>query len=211
MNVKQKKYTYMLLELFVVFFKLGPSTFGGGYALITAIEREVVDKKAWMKQNEVENMVSVAGSIPGGVAVNSAAYVGYRLAGIIGAVIAVIAITLPTFAIVFILNSLGIMFQDVPKVEAALKGVHAAVVALIIVAALKVGRTSIMDASTMVMAGLCVFLLLFTSIQSLYLIIGGPIIGMTIISIKRVLGYSDKTEKEERNNQPDLNYPEYYI
>lgn len=85
-------------------------------------------------------MVSVAGSIPGGVAVNSAAYVGYRLAGIIGAVIAVIAITLPTFAIVFILNSLGIMFQDVPKVEAALKGVHAAVVALIIVAALKVGR-----------------------------------------------------------------------
>lgn len=97
MSVKQKEYIKMLTQLFVVFFKLGPSTFGGGYAMITAIEREIVDKKAWLKPNEVGDMISVSASAPGGVVVNSAAFVGYRLAGIMGAIISVIAITLPTF------------------------------------------------------------------------------------------------------------------
>ncbi|WP_440108761.1 chromate transporter [Paenibacillus sp. QZ-Y1] len=211
MSVKQKEYIKMLTQLFVVFVKLGPSTFGGGYAMITAIEREIVDKKAWLKPNEVGDMVSVSASAPGGVVVNSAAFVGYRLAGILGAIISVIAITLPTFLIVLSLSILGMMFQDVSKVNAALKGVHAAVVALIIVAAFKVGKTSIMDSSTLFIAGLSTFLLLFTSLHSLYLILGGPIVGVTIISIKRALGLSAPTEKEEESHQSELNYPEYYI
>ncbi|WP_347231154.1 chromate transporter [Paenibacillus sp. DMB5] len=85
MEVRKKKEFKVLLQLFTIFFKLGPSTFGGGYAMIAAIEREIVNKKAWLKPGEIGDMVSVAGSAPGGVAVNSAAFVGYKLAGVLGA------------------------------------------------------------------------------------------------------------------------------
>ncbi len=211
MHVQRNERLNMIGQLFVVFFKLSPSTFGGGYAMIAAIEREIVDKKKWIRPNEMGDMVSVAGSAPGGVAVNSAAFIGYRLAGVIGAVMAVIAITLPTFVIMLGLSIFGMMFQDIPKVEAALKGVHAAIIALIIVAVFKVGKTSIIDLSTLFISGISVFLLLFTSFHSLYLILGGPILGIVIVSIKRSLGLSALTEKKEMKHQSEPNYPEYYI
>lgn len=211
MRLKQKEYIHIVVQLFIIFFKLGPSTFGGGYALITAIEREIVDKKAWFKQEEMGDMISVAGSAPGGVAVNSAAYVGYRMAGIFGAIVAVFAITLPTFSLVVILSILGAIFQDVPKVEAALKGVRAGVVALIIVAAIKIGKASILDKSTLILAGASVLLLLFTSVHSYYLILGGPIAGVGIIAIKRALGLSAQTEKETKKQESEIDYLEYYI
>ncbi|MDT9719295.1 chromate transporter [Paenibacillus sp. ClWae2A] len=211
MNEFRKIDIHKLIQIFAVFFKLGPSTFGGGYAMISAIEREIVDRKNWLTSSEMSDMVSIAGSAPGGVAVNSAAYVGYRLAGVLGALTAVFAITLPTFCIVFLISIFGMMFKDVPKVEAALKGVHAAVVALIIVAAFKMGKSSIMDLTTLVMAGACVALLLFTHIHSIVLILAGPLAGILVIGIKRVIGIAAPTEKEKQISEPDLNYPEYYI
>ncbi|CAM4291460.1 chromate transporter [Paenibacillus typhae] len=211
MKAWKKEDIKVLLQLFTLFFKLGPSTFGGGYAMIAAIEREIVNKKAWLKPGEIGDMVSVAGSAPGGVAVNSAAFVGYKLAGVLGAVVAVFAITLPTFLIVLILSILGMLFQDVPKVQAALKGVHAAVVALIIVAAYKIGRASIMDIPTLLIACISVLLLLFTPLHSIYLILGGPVAGVAIIAVKKVLGLSAQTEKQVKDQQADLNYLEYYI
>ncbi|WP_042201532.1 chromate transporter [Paenibacillus camerounensis] len=211
MKARNKDHFNVLMQLFIIFFKLGPSTFGGGYAMIAAIEREIVNKKAWLEPDEIGDMVSVAGSAPGGVAVNSAAFVGYKLAGVAGAAVAVFAITLPTFLIVLILSILGMLFKDVPKVEAALKGVHAAVVALIIVAAVKIGKASIMDIPTLLIASGCVVLLLFTPLHSLYLILGGPVAGVSIIAVKRVLGLSAQTEKKVKDQQADLNYLEYYI
>ncbi|MDQ0657597.1 chromate transporter [Paenibacillus sp. W2I17] len=211
MNLFRNKDIHKLIDIFVVFFKLGPSTFGGGYAMVTAIEREIVDRKHWLTSSEMSDMVSIAGSAPGGVAVNSAAFVGYRLAGVSGAMTAVFAITLPTFFIVFILSIFGMMFKDVPKVEAALKGVHAAVVALIIVAAYKMGKSSIIDFATLAITGSCVALLLFTNIHSVVLILAGPIVGILIIGIKRGIGIAAPTEKEKQIKKTDLNYPEYYI
>lgn len=211
MNTQRKINLSLLVQLCAVFLKLGPSTFGGGYAMIAAIEREVVEKKKWLDRSEMADMISVAGSAPGGVAVNSAAFVGYRMAGVFGAIGAVAAITLPTFIIVFVLSLLGMMFQDVPKVQAALKGVHAAVVALIIVAAFKMGKRSIMDAATLLLTAACVSLLLFTQIHSLYLIIGGPIIGVLVVLVKRALGMAAQTEKEDNGNEQEPHFPEYYI
>lgn len=211
MNTQRKIDFNLLVQLCAVFLKLGPSTFGGGYAMIAAIEREVVEKKKWLDRSEMADMISVAGSAPGGVAVNSAAFVGYRMAGVIGAIGAVTAITLPTFIIVFILSLLGMMFQDVPKVQAALKGIHAAIVALIIVAAFKMGKRSIMDAATLLLTAASVSLLLFTQVHSLYLIIGGPIIGVLVVLVKRALGMAAQTEKEDNKDKQELHFPEYYI
>lgn len=201
----------ILWQIFCVFFKIGPSTFGGGYAMIATIEEEIVHRKGWMNQEEMGDMVSISGSAPGGVAVNSAAFIGYRLGGIPGAVTAVTAITLPTFVIVFLLSILSYIFKDNAKVAAALKGIHAAVVSLIIIAAFKMWKSSVLDAATLVIAGIAVVLLLFTGIHSFYLILGGPIAGIVVVLIKRKCGMTLRTEKTRTDEKQELHFPEYYI
>lgn len=201
----------LIWDIFCVFFKIGPSTFGGGYAMIATIEQEIVRKKGWMDDKEMGDMVSVSGSAPGGVAVNSAAFIGYRLGGVPGAIAAVTAITLPTFLIVFLLSYLSIVFKDHAKVEAALKGIHAAVVALIIVAAAKMWRTAVLDAATLVLAAVSLVLLLFTGIHSFYLILGGPVAGILVVLFKRKRGMTVVTEKVRPQDKQELQFPEYYI
>lgn len=175
--------------------------------MIATIEKEIVYKKGWMDQEEMGNMVSISGSAPGGVAVNSAAFIGYRLGGIPGAVTAVIAITLPTFIIVILLSLLSAIFKDNAKVEAALKGIHAAVVALIITAAFKMWKSSILDTATLVIVAIVVALLLFTGIHSFYLILGGPIAGIAVVLCKRKFGMTVRTEKAQSEEERELNLP----
>lgn len=179
--------------------------------MITMIEEEIVHKKGWMNEEEMGEMVTIAGSAPGGVAVNSSAFIGYRLAGILGAVTAVFAITLPTFMIVFLLSLLSTIFKDNEKMTAALQGIHASIVALIIVAACKMWKSSILDTATLLIAASAVFLLLFTDIHSLYLILGGPLAGIAVILCKRQLGMAVRTEKPPSEDKRELHYPEYYI
>lgn len=179
--------------------------------MIATIEQEIVRKKGWMDDKEMGDMVSVSGSAPGGVAVNSAAFIGYRLGGVPGAIAAVTAITLPTFLIVFLLSYLSIVFKDHAKVEAALKGIHAAVVALIIVAAAKMWRTAVLDAATLVLAAVSLALLLFTGIHSFYLILGGPVAGILVVLFKRKRGMAVVTEKVRPQDKQELQFPEYYI
>ncbi|MCH1640767.1 chromate transporter [Paenibacillus timonensis] len=198
-------------QIFVVFLKIGPSTFGGGYAMIATIEREIVHRKGWMSREEIGDMVSISGSAPGGVAVNSAAFIGYRLGGVIGAVAAVTAITMPTFLIVFLLSALSAMYKDNAKVAAALKGIHAAVVALIIVAAAKMWKSSVLDTATLVIMALAVAALLLTGIHSVYLILGGPIAGIAIVFVKKKCGMVVRTEKAQTEKARELQFPEYYI
>ncbi len=179
--------------------------------MIATIEEEIVHRKGWMKQDEMGDMVSISGSAPGGVAVNSAAFIGFRLGGIPGAVTAVTAITLPTFIIVFLLSLLSMVFKDNVKVEAALKGIHAAVVALIIVAAFKMWKSSVLDGATLAITAVAVVLLLFTGIHSFYLILGGPLVGIAVVLTKRKLGLTVRTEKERTKDKQELHFPEYYI
>lgn len=201
----------MLMQIFAVFFKIGPSTFGGGYAMIATIEEEIVHKKKWMNQREIGEMVSISGSAPGGVAVNSAAFIGYRLGGVAGSITAVAAITLPTFFIVLILSLLGVVFKENVKVGAALKGIHAAVVSLIIVAAYKMWKSSVFDIATLIIAAITVILLLFTGIHPFYLILGGPTIGIAVVIWKRRNGITTRTEKEQPEETKEHHFPEYYI
>src|SRR5262249_55661867 len=155
----------LLPQLFWAFFRIGPSTFGGGYAMVPAIQREIVEKRQWIDVGELANMVSLSGSAPGGVGVNSAAYIGYRKAGLAGAVAAVVGMVMPTFLIVLGLSLFYLFFQDNPKVEAALKGIRGAVVALILLAAYRMTKASIFDASTASVAIGALLLLLLTGLN----------------------------------------------
>lgn len=209
-NIRSK--AALLLRVFWAFCRIGPSTFGGGYAMIPVIEKEVVTKQGWIPESDMGNIVSVAGSAPGGVGVNAAAYIGYRVAGIPGAMAAVIGITLPTFIIVFLLSLFYSFFENNEKIAAALKGIQGSIIALIIIAAYKMAKTSLFDVSTKVVAAVAFAALIFTPIHPLFIILGGIGAGMILIGAKEKLGMKANTEKMERQHgTKELIYPEYYI
>ncbi|AFH61107.1 chromate transporter [Paenibacillus caseinilyticus] len=197
----------LLVQLFWIFFKIGPSTFGGGYAMIPIIERELVDKRRWVTHQEMNDLMSLAGAAPGGVGVNASAFLGYRMGKIPGAVFATLGITVPTFIIVFLLSALYSLFQHEPKVEAAFKGIHGAIIGLILVAAFKMGKNALFDRTTVILS-VCSLLLLLSGLNPTLMIVIGLALGILVIRLKKLLGFSTQTEKASHENQPII---EYYI
>lgn len=202
----------ILQQLFWTFVKVGPSSFGGGYAMMPVIEREVVEKRRWFNETEMADMLSLAGTAPGGVGVNAAAFVGYRKAGFAGAAAAVVGITMPTFLIVVMLSFVYLLLKDYPKVEAALKGIHAAVVALILLAAYRMAKVSVFDIATMCVTAVALLLLLLIDINPMYVILLGMLIGVVVVKGKEWIGLEVRTEKKGSHHWPSpLLEPEYYI
>lgn len=200
-------------SIFWTFFKIGPVTFGGGYAMIPVIEREVVDKRQWITPAEMSGVLSVAGAAPGGIGVNAASFIGYRLAGIPGAAAAVAGITLPTFIIIFLLSIGFTQVYDYPKVTAALQGIQAAIAALIILSAYNMGKSSVVDRTTMATAAGTVVLLLVFQMSPIALIAAGLVIGHVIVLIKSKLGVVVRYPKEVSTTTPSTGYKyaDYYI
>lgn len=189
-----------LLAIFVTFLKMSPVTFGGGYAMIPVIEREVVDRRGWIRREEVADVMAVAGTVPGAIAVNSAIFIGYRVNGVKGAIAALLGIFLPTFCIVIAFATLYAAMKDNPKVEAAFQSIRATVVALIVYAAIKVGKSAIVDFSTGVLAAVTVVLLYFGGghLHPVWLIFIGAATGMAIVKIRMKLGGKIVTAKSEK-------------
>ncbi|MBQ9523240.1 MAG: chromate transporter [Paludibacteraceae bacterium] len=121
----------MFWRLFWTYIKIGTFTLGGGYAMLPLIEREVVDKNHWLDGKEFLNMIALAQAAPGLIAVNSAIFIGHRLAGWKGVVACVLGATLPSIIMILLIAMYLTRFKDLPAVEAVFKGVRPAVVALI--------------------------------------------------------------------------------
>ena len=119
------------LQLFGTFFKIGAFTLGGGYAMIPLVQREVVDNRAWIDEEEFLDLIALAQSAPGIIAVNTAVFVGYKIAGWRGVVMSVLGATLPSFLIILLIAMCFTHFREYPQVEAVFKGIRPAVVALI--------------------------------------------------------------------------------
>ena len=122
-----------LLQLFWAFFKIGAFTFGSGYAMIPMIEKEVVDKRKWFEKDEFYDQFALASSAPGPFSLNTAVFVGYRMAGWWGAFFAVLGAVIPSFVIILIIAIYLTEFRDNRYVGAAFKGIRPAVIALIAV------------------------------------------------------------------------------
>ncbi len=120
-----------LLPLFLTFFKIGAFTFGGGHAMIPLIQRETVENKKWITDDDILEIIAIAESTPGPVAINAATFVGYRTCGFWGAVCATFGVVLPSFVIILLIAYLMDNFMDYPPVKYALKGINAGVLALL--------------------------------------------------------------------------------
>ncbi|MDR6549263.1 chromate transporter [Paenibacillus qinlingensis] len=173
-----------LIAIFCVCLRISPLTFGGGYAMLPAIQREVVSQKQWMTDDEMSELLAISGAAPGGVGVNVSALVGYRLAGVSGAVAAIVGITLPTFFIVLLLSLLYAWLAHYPKMQAIMDGIHAAIIGLIAAAAYRMAKSAILDKLTLLTAIGTVIVMFSVPISPLVLVILGVVVGMIAMYLK---------------------------
>jgi len=169
----------LMLQLFSAFFKIGFFTFGGGYAMIPLIEKEVISK-GWVKEEDIIDIFAVAQSVPGAIAINSSTFIGYKVGGVMGAVAATAGVVIPSFITITVIAAFFTRFQDHPVVQAAFSGIGAAVVGLILMAAIKIVKASVKDGLTALLTAIAVILVIGIDIHAIFVIIGGAFIGLMV-------------------------------
>ena len=167
-----------LLKIFLVTFKLGAFTFGGGYAMIPLMQREFVDKNGWIENDDILDIFAVAQSVPGVIAVNSSVMIGYKVAGIAGALLAALGVVLPSLITLSVVTLVYQLFIDNEWVQAAMRGVRAGVVALILSAVLRMSTAAAKTVFqwALLCAGLLI-LILFPHVSSILVILSGGLVG----------------------------------
>ncbi len=168
----------LLWQVFATFFKIGAFTFGGGYAMIPLIQNEAVERNKWITDDDILEIIAIAESTPGPIAINSATFVGYRAAGVLGSVCATLGVVLPSFCIILALSFVLQAFQAVPAVQYAFFGIRAGVLALLCKSLWSMYQKSPKGwAAYVVMAGAFVLTAIF-DINVIFVIIGCAVFGL---------------------------------
>ncbi|MCM0651044.1 chromate transporter [Clostridium swellfunianum] len=164
--------------MFYSFFKIGAFTIGGGYAMIPLIEKEVVDKKQWVSREDFLDMLALAQSAPGPIAINTAVFVGYKMAGIPGMIFTVLGSVLPSFLIILIVAAFFAGIKDNQGVERAFKGIRPAVVALIAAPVIRLGQSAKINRKTIIIPIAAAALVAFLKITAVYIILAAAVLGI---------------------------------
>lgn len=167
-----------LLELFWTFFKIGAFTFGGGMAMIPLVQDEVVEKKKWLSNDEMLDMIAIAESTPGVIAVNTATYVGYNIGKFWGSLIATIGVVLPSLVMICVIAYFFDDFLNIPVVSVIFKGIRIGVSVLILNAAIKMYKGIDKTIINYVIILIALTLSLLTSINSIFIILIGAVLGL---------------------------------
>ncbi len=147
-----------LLQLFAAFARVGVMTFGGGYAMIPILEREIVDRHGWATSEELMDYYAVGQCTPGVIAVNTATFVGYSVAGVPGGIMATLGVVFPSVVIITVIAGILTNFADLPSVKSAFAAIRVCVCVLIFNAVMKLWKKAVPDKATLVLF-LLVFLL----------------------------------------------------
>jgi len=166
-----------IFSVFIIFFRIGAFTFGGGYAMLPLIEKEVVNRK-WVKKEEIVDVFALSQAVPGVIAINSSVFIGYKIGGIPYAVAAMLGMVAPSVIIILALAPILIMFKDNLWIKKAFTGVRAAVTVLIGLSAFKMSRGILKNGFSWIYAVLSLGLLLFFDVNIIYIIILGAISGL---------------------------------
>ena len=182
-----------LLDVPLSMLKIGAFTFGGGYAMIALLENEFVSRRGWMSREEFLDLTAIAESTPGPIAVNSATYIGYRVAGVAGAALGTLAVCLPSFLVIFLISLFFDRFLSLRYVSYAFRGIQVAVVYLIASAGLKMLRTMQKTPLSCALCGICgvglvVLTLTAASFSSVFFILAGGAVGVLAWLIARACG-----------------------
>lgn len=195
-----------LWKIFITFFKTGLFTFGGGYAMIAILEEELVAKKNWITSADMLDMLVIAESTPGVIAVNTATSIGYRLRGVLGAILATLGVVLPSFVIICGLSFVIQLVEDNMWYQAAFKGVQACVIVLILNAFLKMSKNLPRDWFNTLLVVAAFAVATFTGFNVIFLIIIGGVLGVTYTLVAEAVANkkNGKALPLEENEQVDV-------
>ena len=168
----------VLIHLFMAFARIGAFTFGGGYAMLPMLQKEVVDKYHWATEDEIMDYYAIGQCTPGIIAVNTATFIGYKTAGIPGAVFATLGIITPSIIIITIIAACLRNFADLPVVKHAFNGIRACVCVLILNAVTKLAQKSLVDKICLGICAVVLVLSLFTSISPALIVVLAGIAGV---------------------------------
>lgn len=177
-------------QLFRSFFRIGMFTLGGGYAMLPLIQREVVEKRQWVDSKEFIELLALAQTAPGPMAVNAAVFVGYKRKGLAGSLVATLGITLPSFLIILIIAMYLVGFRENHYVESFFKGIRPAVVALIAAPLYSLGKAMKISWFGILLAGLVAAAIAFGGISPAIMVVAVALLGLAlgIIQKKRKAG-----------------------
>ena len=164
-------------DLFFTFAKIGACTFGGGYAMLPILQREVVEKKGWATDEELTDYYAIGQCTPGSIAVNTATFIGYKYKGYLGGVLATLGVAFPSIVIITLIATFLTNFADIPVVRHALTGVNACVVALIASSVIKLGKSTVKDAVTVAIFLVVLGLAFFAGPSPAILIVCAGVVG----------------------------------
>ena len=166
-----------LFDLFWTFCKIGALTFGGGYAMLPLIQREIVENKKWSTEKEILDYYAVGQCTPGVIAVNTATFIGYKLRGIIGGIVATLGVIFPSIVIILIIATFLQNFADLAIVQSAFAGIRVAVVALIITTVVKLINSSLKDYLGVIIAIIAFVISAFIGLSPVYVVIAAALTG----------------------------------
>lgn len=174
----------VIWELFVAFFKIGAFTFGGGYAMLPLIEKEIVEKRAYATSEEIMDYFAIGQCTPGVIAVNTATFVGHKKAGVKGAMAATIGVVLPSVIIITILAMCLSFVYDYPVVQNVLSGIRIAVAVLIVNAVFSMYKKGCKDIFGIILAIISFIIFAFLSVSPVIMVISGVILGILYTRLK---------------------------
>jgi chromate transporter len=168
----------MLWKLFFTFFRIGLFTFGGGYAMIPLIQREAIEKYKWLSYEDFLDIIAIAESTPGPIAINSATYIGYKQKGVLGAFFATLGVALPSFIIILLISMFLMQYKDNLYIGYAFQGIRIAVSILILQAGVKLLRKLKWHWLTILLILFGFVLMLFHWLPTVFVILIGGIAGL---------------------------------
>ena len=175
----------MLIELYITFFKMGCIAFGGGYALLPIIQREIVENKKWATNEEVIDYFAVGQCTPGVIAVNVSTFIGYKNKGIIGSLVSTLGFISPSIVIIAVIASILSEFSHLAIVNNAFAGIRVCVCVLIFNAVIKIGKTGVKDSPTLIICLIVFFIAVATNVSPIISVICSAFAGIIIKSIKK--------------------------
>ena len=161
----------IVFQLFATFFKIGAFTLGGGYAMLSMVEKAVVDQKKWIPSDEFWDMMAIVQSLPGVFAVNTALYVGHKIAGRKGAAAAMLGAIIPSIVIILLLATIFSEYRNLPVVERIFKGIRPCVVALILAPSIRMIKSAKVNWKTAIIPIATVFLIWWCKVSPTIVII----------------------------------------
>lgn len=169
-----------LLDLYLTMFKIGAVTFGGGYAMLPILERELIEKRHWTNDEELMNWYAISQATPGIIAVNVATFVGQKQMGIIGGIISTLGLVSPSLIIITVIALFIKNFAQIAWVKRALTGINVAVAAILTKAAFTFGKKAIKNVLGIILFIISFVLIFFLKVSTIWIILGSALIGVVI-------------------------------